>query len=334
LSKKDAFHLYYDGNRKIDEIASIFRKSTRTIYRWIREIKSGDNQKQKVKRKRARKYPAHIFKRIIELKRELPKRTALNIHFLLKKEYRHSCPSIHLVRKYIASQGLNKKDPNYKKGYVKFERDRPNDLWQIDIAGVQWVGTLGKVYLHAILDDCTRFIVAAKYYKDQQGINIFCILRDAFEGYGRPNQILADNGRQFRNAIGELGTKYSRLLTLLDIQPIFASPHHPQTKGKLERWFGTVIKSFLNERKYQIEQNPNITLDKFNQLFSDWLYWYNFKKPHRSLLKSSPPAELYFKHPKRIYRPLNTVIDWNRWILSKGKGKSQNIIQFLIKKKL
>ncbi|KKM86722.1 hypothetical protein LCGC14_1276120 [marine sediment metagenome] len=36
--------------------------------------------------------------------------------------------------------------------------------------------------------------------------------------YGRPNQILADNGTQFKNLIGELGTKYTRLLEILDIK--------------------------------------------------------------------------------------------------------------------
>ena len=36
--------------------------------------------------------------------------------------------------------------------------------------------------------------------------------------YERPNQILADNGTQFKNLIGELGTKYTRLLEILDIK--------------------------------------------------------------------------------------------------------------------
>ena len=324
LLKQDAFLLYYHQKKEMKVIAALFKRSPRTIYRWIKERKTAQANgpvPPKVRRKRPRKYPPAVFERIITLKKELPRRTGSGIHRLMHQESPTSCPSVHLIRKFLAQQGLSQKDPNAKKGYVKFARDRPNDLWQIDIAGVQTIGPLGKVYLHAILDDCSRFIVAARYFKTQQGINILWILRAAFEEYGRPNQILADNGTQFRNTIGELGTKYSRLLQLLDIQPIFASPHHPQTKGKLERWFGTVKTNFLTEKRYYLELHPQTTLDQFNQLFQEWLYWYNFEKPHRSLPNFSTPAPVYLKHPNRITRPLNILVDWNRWILSKGTRK-------------
>ena len=170
LLKQDAFQLYYHQKKEIKEIAALFKKSPRTIYRWIKELKTNPGNgpiPPKSRRKRARKYPPAVFERIITLKKELPRRTASGIHRLMNRETPTSCPSVHLIRKFLAEQGLTQKDPNAKKGYVKFARDRPNDLWQIDIAGVQTIGPLGKVYLHAILDDCSRFIVAASYFKDQ-----------------------------------------------------------------------------------------------------------------------------------------------------------------------
>ncbi|KKK43494.1 MAG: hypothetical protein Lokiarch_26430 [Candidatus Lokiarchaeum sp. GC14_75] len=60
--------------------------------------------------------------------------------------------------------------------------------------------------------------MAAEYFKDQKGLNVFKTIRNAVMVYGRPNQILADNGTQFKNLIGELGTKYTRLLEILDIK--------------------------------------------------------------------------------------------------------------------
>ena len=157
-----------------------------------------------------------------------------------------------------------------------------NDLWQIDITGVQTRGHLEKLYLIALLDDNSRFIVAAEYFKNQKGINIINIIRNAVLAYGRPNQIVADNGTQFRNLIGELGTKYTRLLEILNIIPIFAKPNHPQTKGKLERWFGTVKQMFLGEARFKVKQIPDYTLTEFNQIFKNWVDWYNTEKPHRS----------------------------------------------------
>ena len=60
--------------------------------------------------------------------------------------------------------------------------------------------------------------MAAEYFKDQKGLNVLKTIRNAVMAYGRPNQIFADNGTQFKNLIGELGTKYTRLLEILDIK--------------------------------------------------------------------------------------------------------------------
>ena len=60
--------------------------------------------------------------------------------------------------------------------------------------------------------------MAAEYFKDQKGLNVLKTIRNEVMVYGRPNQIHADNGTQFKNLIGELGTKYTRLLEILDIK--------------------------------------------------------------------------------------------------------------------
>jgi hypothetical protein len=213
---------------------------------------------------------------------------------------------------------------------VKFERSKPNDLWQIDIAGVQTVGHLEKLYLIALLDDNSRFIVAAKYFKNQKGLNVLQIIRDAVLAYGRPNQILADNGTQFRNLIGELGTKYIRLLENLDIKPIFAKPNPPQTKGKLERWFGTVKQMFLGEARFIVNTSLNLTLPDFNRMFREWVDWYNTKKPHRSLPGNNPPAKRFFKTKDRVFRPLRATINWKRWLheLEQRKVNKYNEIHY------
>ncbi|MHA1756082.1 MAG: hypothetical protein ACTSVV_04875 [Promethearchaeota archaeon] len=39
--------------------------------------------------------------------------------------------------------------------------------------------------------------------------------------YDRPNQILADNEFQFKKVLGELITKYAKLLESMGIKPIF-----------------------------------------------------------------------------------------------------------------
>ena len=218
----------------------------------------------------------------------------------------------------------------YRRGYVAFERAYPNELWQIDIAGVQTVGHLGQLYLFALLDDCSRFVPAAFYVTDQKSHWVIQLLQEAITKYGRPLQILADNGTQFKNILGDLGSKYERLLKLMDVEPIFARVRHPQTKGKLERFFGTVKTMFLSEARFQVKQDSAFNLARFNQIFQDWLDFYNTRHKHRGLPNRCSPSKVYFEKPDRIYRPLEVQVDWERWIsqTSKRKVMKSNTISY------
>ncbi|GAH27200.1 unnamed protein product [marine sediment metagenome] len=61
--------------------------------------------------KRSKKYPIEIYNRILELKEELPQRSAPLVHSILKSEFPTSCPSLSTIRKFIRDQGLTYK-PN------------------------------------------------------------------------------------------------------------------------------------------------------------------------------------------------------------------------------
>lgn len=225
---------------------------------------------------------------------------------------------------------MSRKTTSSKKGYIKFERSQPNDLWQVDIAGVQTVAHLGKLYLIAFLDDCSRFVTAARYFRDQKGKNIILLLQKALTAYGRPNQILADNGAQFRTLIKGFDTKYTHLLKTLDIEPIFAKPSHPQTKGKLERWFGVVKQMWLGDERLQVQKSPDYTLTDLNADFNQWLQYYNYEKSHRSLPERGPPAKIYFRPGKRISRPLQTLVNWDLWLNTTAERKvnKYNLIHY------
>jgi len=290
--------LYYNKGLSAKILAIRFGKSEITIYRWLKrvhQVKTPGNRKARKRYRRSKKYPLEIFNRIVELKREIPQRSAPMIYKILQEEFKTFYPSLSTIQKHIRDQGLvyNYKDRN--QGYKRFQRQKPNDLWQIDIAGVQTVGHLKQLYLFPLFDDCSRFVVAAEYFRTQKGVNIIKIIRDAVETYGRPNQILADNGAQFRNVIGDLGTKYSKLLESLDVKPIFAKLNHPQTKGKLERWFRTLNQMFLIEARHFVKDNLKCSLSDFNQKFKKWVSWYNTEKPHRSLPNKGTPEKFFLK---------------------------------------
>jgi transposase InsO family protein len=328
-----AREMYYNLGRSMEEIAIELNRSKRTIYRYLNlsNIESSPvSHKSKKKSGRPKTYPPKIINRIIELKKELPQRSAPLVHKWLKKEFPAACPSLPYVRKIIRDNGLSNRSNDGKQGYRHFQRKKPNDLWQIDIAGVETVEHLEEVYLIALVDDCSRFAVAAQYFKEQTATNVIKVVRDAVLAYGRPNQILADRGAQFKNILGDLATKYSRLLESLGIKPIFASPYHPQTKGKLERWFKTVKEMFLIEARYHVKNNPECTFAEFQRMLEEWIKWYNTEKSHRSLPNKCPPAKIFFETEDRVFRPLHAKVNWNRWLheLSQRKVNKYNEIHY------
>ncbi len=309
--------MFYNKGLSNRDLAGMFEVTVRTVCRWKKAAKVATHSsapKPRIKRKRKRRHPAEVFARAIALKQELPRRTGASIHRLLKKEFPAGAPCESTIRKFLAANGLSSKGGRPREGYKRFTRAHPNDLWQVDIAGPQRFGHLGVLYLHAFLDDHARFVPAGKYFRDVEGTNVFAICRDAFLEYGRPNQVLADNGSQFRNVHGDRWGKFEEFLHSLDVEPIYARPGHPQTKGKLERFFRTVAEMFVPEAQLAVEKKPEMAVADLNQMFQDWLAWYNGEKSHKELPHRCPPAKPFYGDPERVYRPLQGAVDWERWV--------------------
>jgi len=71
---------------------------------------------------------------------------------------------------------------------------------------------------------------------------------------------------------------------------------------------------FVPEAQLAAERNPDMTIAELNQMFQDWLAWYNAEKSHKELPHRCPPAKPFYGDPERVYRPLQGAIDWERWI--------------------
>lgn len=314
----------------IAKIASHYAVDVRTIRRWLALYKDkasrywNNTRCTRVKQKR---YGPDTIEKIRQLKVAVPARTAVTIHRLLKADIKESCPSKETIRRVLKNLGFSRDESPGRKSYVKFERDFPNELWHIDFKGYEFFDHLGKLYLLAIMDDRSRFIIASRWFTDQEGTTVLLLLREAFEKWGLPNEILSDNGTQFKNTVGEPATRYYRLLVRLDVKPVYHRPNHPQTKGKLERWFGTVMSSYFPDARALVASKPSMTLRELNDNFANWLEWYNTQHEHSSL-DGKPPASIYLDHPKRLHRPLTITFNWDPWlaIVESRKVTKQDMI--------
>jgi putative transposase len=172
------------------------------------------------------------------------------------------------IHKYLADNGLSKEEPNKKKqrSYVRYEREHSMSLWHTD-----WKKLTGtNKWLIAYEDDASRMIMAWEVFDSPTTEASLEVLYKAIKTYGKPKAILTDRGTQFyasakeKKAQGEC--KFQTVLKELGIEHILSGVSHPQTNGKIERFYGTV------EQK----------LKHFKSI-EEFMNFYNKKRPHMSL---------------------------------------------------
>jgi putative transposase len=92
-------------------------------------------------------------------------------------------------------------DAQYKRPYLlrNLEIVRPNQVWAIDITYVPMAK--GFMYLTAIIDVYSRFIVAWDVNNTLEAENCLNVLKVAVSRYGKPEIINSDQGSQFTSAL-------------------------------------------------------------------------------------------------------------------------------------
>ena len=104
--------------------------------------------------------------------------------------------------------------PHGQEAPKEFERAKPNSLWQSDLFTFVLKRQNQKVYLVAFLDDHSRFITGYGLHASQSGALVIEVLRAAMGTYGKPEEILTDNGTQYHTWRGKsaftLGRKARR----------------------------------------------------------------------------------------------------------------------------
>src|SRR2546425_13058723 len=93
-------------------------------------------------------------------------------------------------------------------------------------------------------DDASRFIVGYGLFNEATSDHAVEILERAIKKHGRPASILSDRGSQFYAVESEEkergATEFEKALVRLEIKQVLGRVHHPQTNGKIERFFKTV----------------------------------------------------------------------------------------------
>ena len=166
----------------------------------------------------------------------------------------------------------------------RFERARPNQLWQTDLFTFVLKRQNRRLHLVGFMDDHSRFIVGYGLHASASSALVLEVLRAAIASYGSPEEILTDNGPQYVTWRGK--SQFSRELAQQGIRQIVSRPKHPQTLGKVERFWGTLWRECLQRAVF-------LDLEDARRRIGLFIDHYNFQRPHQGL-EGATPADRFF----------------------------------------
>ena len=188
----------------------------------------------------------------------------------------------------------------------RFEHEAPNALWQIDFKG-HFATDTGRCHPLTVLDDHSRFNVVLHALGNERRETVQHVLHGAFERYGLPERINADNGPPWGAPMEGALTALGVWLIRLGVKLSHSRPLHPQTNGKDERFHRTMSAEVLLGRRFKDLQDAQ-------QHFSRWRHVYNFERPHQAIGMHTPgsrysasPRSMPAKLPPVEYGPEDIV---------------------------
>ena len=170
----------------------------------------------------------------------------------------------------------------------------PHQMWATDASYFRVVGW-GYYYLVTVMDDYSRFILAHRLQQDMTADSFIEVVQDAVDTTSMDQvpvtdrtRLLSDNGpgyvsRAFRDYLGMVGIKH-----------ILATPFHPQTNGKLERYHQT-IKRDVNQVPYELPADLEAAILAF-------VSYYNYRRYHKALGNVTPSDVLKGRRQEILQR--------------------------------
>jgi len=183
----------------------------------------------------------------------------------------------------------------------RFERARPNQLWQTDLFTFVLKRQNRRLHLVGFLDDHSRFVVGYGLHATASSALVLEVLRAAIASYGLPQEILTDNGPQYVTWRGK--SQFSKELEQQGIRQVISRPKHPQTLGKVERFWGTLWRECLQRAVF-------LDLEDARRRIGLFIDHYNFQRPHQGL-DGATPADRFFQAAPTVLATLKERVAAN-----------------------
>lgn len=307
----------------IKESADVVGVHYSTVYQWQRKlnvlgeeaflayrpksrgrgIKKVTEQQEKAVRKTWKRYPGFGPSQV----RNQLRRQGITI----------STKTVQKIMEANGYRGIRKKRD--KKESQRFEATRPLELVQIDI--LEFFIHKLKVYLLLLLDDFSRFILGFRLSTETSIDLVIGLFQKAMDRYGKMEEVLSDRGFVFYSWRGI--NRFEQYLEVEGIHQTHASPHHPQTLGKIEAANKQIQKELIRRQEFKGVEDAEEAIKK-------WVEIHNYKRTHQGLGGLLVPADRFHGRVDAVLEALSKKIDPETQIGYDGIDISRSLMNLVL----
>ena len=302
--KMEFVHLALNSDIPFSRLCHRFSISRPTGYKWLhlyqKEGPSGLSEQSRRPQNSPGSMDSQLVEFVLQLKNQEPHWGAKKLHTLMQRDYAGKLvqiPSLSTINRILSRHGLTAMVKHLPKPKVgRFERSRPNELWQMDFKGHFALEDRKRCHPLTVTDDFSRFNIVLLACADERGKTVQSGLENAFKKYGLPDTILCDNGSPWgstnlnRHRPRRTITQLESWLIQLGIKMIHGRPYHPQTQGKCERFHRTLKKELLLYNRFK-------NYGHCQSEFDLWRDKYNLYRPHEGI-NFEVPANRFKASPR------------------------------------
>ena len=292
-------HLASEPGANISALCQLFGVSRKTGYKWLKRYHETGCFAEHSRRPHyspARTDPA-IAEHVVALRHDYPYWGPRKLHRLLRDSLpAEQVPALVTVARILKRKGLinPKPSPPPQVDWQRFAWPCPNDLWQMDLQAPLRLPQGHKIYPVGLLDDHSRYLVGLWMLPNCTDDRLLSCWVEAARGHGLPQRTLTDHGPQFRMEDHQTSA-FRVYLWACGVDHTQGRIAHPQTQGKIERFFRTLNLEVFSRHAYQ-------DLASWQACLADWRQQYNHLRPHQEL-GDEVPASRYKTSSKPFIEP-------------------------------
>lgn len=271
------------------ELCERYGISRKTGYKWLgrheTEGPAGLANRSRAPKRQAHQTPKEMEQRVLSLREDHPGWGGRKLRRRLLNLGETAVPAASSITEILRRHGQLEEGAGAgkRRATQRFERQQPNDLWQMDFKGHFGLAGGGRCHPLTVTDDHSRFNILLAACGDERSQTVREKLMESFECYGLPAQILCDNATIWGCPKRRQGlSTLEAWLVRVGVETIHGRPYHPQTQGKEERFHQTLNHEVISRRKTWED------LMQCDEVFWEWRIIYNEQRPHEALGDATP----------------------------------------------